>query len=300
MNYKKIVWGAILIITGLIILLSNLNIIQISWRSFFAIWPIIFVFIGISLLPVKESIKVLLAIVTIAVSVVIMMTYHARYSCDYEYIDGQELFTPEGIEGMEEPFDSTITQASLDLEAAAGAFVIGANTENLFSFKSLDEQSGFSVLTNKKDSHALVEVSLNNNKLLEGRKNKTAIELNPSIVWNIDIEAGASSVDADLSALKIKNFELEGGACSATLKFGMLQAFTDVSIDAAASSITLYIPKQVACEILNETILTDNGFEGFTKIKRGHWRSVDYKENAANIIRIEIEAAVASINVIRY
>jgi hypothetical protein len=302
MNYKKVVWGAILIISGLIILLSNLGLIQITWRSFFAIWPIIFVFIGISLLPVKEYIKIALAIATIAAGVVIMMTYQGKFVPDSDALEKerQEIRSHEGLDGMEEPFDSTIIQATLDLEASAGTFLLGGNTGKLFSYKNLGEHSAFTVLTHKNDSHAVVDVKLESDKLIESGKNKAAIELNPSIVWNIGFDAGAASVEADFSNLRIKNLHLDGGACSATLKFGMQEAVANISIDAAASSITIYVPREVSCEVHNETILTDNGYEGFTRIKRGHWKSENYTENAAKIIRIEIEAAVASVNVIRY
>ncbi|HSW68012.1 MAG TPA: DUF5668 domain-containing protein, partial [Bacteroidales bacterium] len=66
MNYKKIFWGVTFIVFGLAVILRNLGFIHFEWYQFWRLWPILLVLWGISMLPVKGFIKLIISFVVIA------------------------------------------------------------------------------------------------------------------------------------------------------------------------------------------------------------------------------------------
>lgn len=63
MKYKHLFWGLILIATGMLFILNNLGFIHFSWFSFWKLWPVILLFWGITILPIKDIIKYILLII---------------------------------------------------------------------------------------------------------------------------------------------------------------------------------------------------------------------------------------------
>ena len=302
MQYKKVQWGAILIVSGVIILLNNIGIISIGWRSIFALWPLIFVFWGISILPAKEYVKIILGILSIGVGLFLLFNYPGVSEKHLEYIyENETEVISETPYDLTEPMDSGITTASLSLDAAAGNYFLNTDSLNLFKFNSQKSRESFSVTCKKTNSNAAFQINTNTgSRILSASNNHSSILLNSYPIWDVDIDAGAALIDADFSSVKVKSFSLDGGACTATLRFGLTNGLTSIKIDAGAASITIYVPKKASCEINNDAVLTDKQFSGFTRIKSGLWRSTDYNGSSLNRINIEIDAAVTSVSIIRY
>lgn len=73
MKKSGVIWGIMLILLGTVILLRSFGILYFSWWSLWKIWPLIFVFIGISILPAKGWVKSLLYTLTVAAGIGLMV-----------------------------------------------------------------------------------------------------------------------------------------------------------------------------------------------------------------------------------
>jgi hypothetical protein len=72
MKFKKVIWGILLIFFGTIILLSNMHVLTISWNKALNLWPLLIVLWGVSILPLKDPIKTILALLTLGLGVYLL------------------------------------------------------------------------------------------------------------------------------------------------------------------------------------------------------------------------------------
>lgn len=114
---------------------------------------------------------------------------------------------------------------------------------------------------------------------------------------NIDI--GAAALELDLRSFKVKEITIDGGASEIELKIGNNIKRTDVMINAGAASIEIKIPVECACEVETSTILSSHDFKGFNKIKKGLYQTDNFSDSA-NQIFIDVDAAVSSLEIVRY
>lgn len=71
MKNKNLFLGIILLFVGIVALLGSLDILEFSWRVVWRLWPMLLIFIGIIVLPVKDWLKLVLLLVSLAASVLL-------------------------------------------------------------------------------------------------------------------------------------------------------------------------------------------------------------------------------------
>jgi uncharacterized membrane protein len=306
MKTKNIIWGLILVLIGVLFILKNLDIIYFSWYSLWKLWPLLLVMIGVTILPVKDSIKVVLAIVVLiaaAFFVVYLPDFQVRNndkSINNSQDNSSNQDTREIDQRIFEVYDSVITEAYLKFDAAAGDFTIDQPTDELFEFEKDGNLGRYTYSI--KDLGVKREISI---ELEEGRiirtdlKNKVSIKLNPNPVWDIKVEVGAANIQLDLSSFKIQKLDIDGGASSIDIRLGTLQADSKIKINSGASSITIKVPQEFACEVNTSTVLSSKELKGFDKVGSGTYVTPGFSDKTKNIV-IDVEAAVSSLNVERY
>ena len=140
MKTKNIIWGLILVLIGILFILKNLGIIYFSWYSLWRLWPMLLVLIGVTILPVKDGVKVVLIIIVLVATAIFLISYP-----DFNWKDKRSINNSrEKIDKNEpleidqrifEAYDSTINEANLQFDAAAGNFRIDQSTGELFEFE---------------------------------------------------------------------------------------------------------------------------------------------------------------------
>ena len=73
MNSRTLFIGIILLFVGVVTLLTTLDVITVSWRIIWRLWPMLLIFIGIAILPLKDWLKAVLMLVALALGVLL---YH--------------------------------------------------------------------------------------------------------------------------------------------------------------------------------------------------------------------------------
>jgi hypothetical protein len=308
MKAKNIIWGLLLVFIGTLFILKNFDVIYFNWHSVFRLWPFIFVFIGISILPIKSGIKIILAIVALAVAAIILVAYPGTSSSwgprwwfhsDRDRTERWDDFT-EVDQTIVEPFDSTITQATFNFDAAAGTFRIDQSTGELFEFNRRGGFGKYHYSIQDMGDSRVIKIDFDGAGV--GRTkitNDVDIKLNPLTAWNLNIDVGAASMDLDLTDLIISKVSIDGGASSIDLRLGDKSNDQEVDIESGASSITIEVPEDFACEVRYSTVLSSKSLDGFNKVSDGTYVTDNFSSSSSNIL-IKIDAAVSSLTVRRY
>lgn len=304
MKYSKIIWGIVLVLFGVLVLLRNLGLPGISASAVLRLWPLIFIFWGISLLPVKEIVKVILSLVFLFGGIAISIStdskndYHFFFdnNCTRDKSESDTYYNKI----LSEPFISDITEAHLDFDAAAGKFVLQGTTENIFTLDNSKNIGTYNIQSKIEKNEQFIDIDLK--KILNyenNNKHSSHLKLNSTPVWTLNFDVGAADMELDLKPFKINQLEIDCGAASISITLGNEIKMTNVHIDAGAASVNINIPATSGCEIKSNSILSDTHFEGFTKIERGLHRTPGF-EQASNKIIINANMAVSGFNVIKY
>jgi hypothetical protein len=106
-------------------------------------------------------------------------------------------------------------------------------------------------------------------------------------------------MDLDLTDFVIRKVNIDGGASSIDLRLGKRSDMVEVDIESGASSITIDIPDEFACEVRTSTVLSSKSLDGFNKVGSGNYITENFSSEARNIL-INIDAAVSSLTINRY
>jgi hypothetical protein len=308
MKNRTIFWGVILIIIGILFILKNFNVFIFSWFDILHLWPVLLILIGISLLPIKNTAKLILSVVALVLTVIILAYSpgywrdHAifRFPCErwvnhekWDYDDWSE-------QHINEPYSENIQQAKLVFDAAAGTFKVKDVTSDLIEFQQEGNLGTYEFKSIDVDDRKVIKIGLKGTKIRRGTiKNRVFLKLNTNPVWDLEFNVGAAKLEMDLSPFKINSLDIDGGAASIEVRLGDLADNTEINIDAGASSIVIKIPENVACEINTDTFLSTKDLKGFNKIGKNTYISENFADCDKNI-NIEIDAAVSSLKIIRY
>jgi hypothetical protein len=306
MKKGEIFWGILLLTLGVLFLFRNLDIFNFSIRSFLRLWPLIFVFWGIAVLPVKQGIKFILYGLAVLLGILILALtpqhdyrwFEWRSDSDYEYRDNDESEEYYNQEDFSDLYDSAVTHARLNLNAAAGKFYIQDPTGKLFALNNEGNSEPYTINTNLNDSSAVIYVKHKKKVKSRDLNNLARLSLNPGPVWDLNVNVGAAELKIDVTPFKVERVDIDGGASKIELKLGSKNKSTKVYIHAGASGIAIEVPYESACELRTKTVLSARDIDGFNKISAGIYQTSNFSDSVNQII-IEIEAAVSSLEVKR-
>lgn len=306
MSYKKIFWGVLLVIIGALFILKNTGVIDFSWHIVRYLWPVILVLWGITMLPLKDWVKVAASIGVILISFFSVQTYlhnHPEkngWNFGWNNNNGQGNTNQIISQNLVEKYDNTIQHAKLTLEVGAGDFTLQDTTSNLVELKSEESTASYSMETMRTDSLCEVEVKMNDGNLKNGNyTNSMNLYLNLMPIWDLDLNVGAAEVNFDLSKYKTREVNISGGAANIDVKLGALLPESKVDVSTGMADVTLEVPENAGVEIYSNTVMSSHDFDGFEKIDKQHYRSPGF-EKTLHRISINLSAGMASIDVKRY
>lgn len=306
MKASHIFWGLLLIGLGLLIFINNFTTIFMDWASIWKLWPLTIVLIGLSILVKhqygKSAIAGLAAIILALAIFASFKTATHFFSNDINIDFGDSANHEYGTTEFSEEYDSTSTYATLNFDAGAGTFSIKDTTYNLINALTEGHLNNYKLKRLDSDTSSIVNFDMGDKAIFrfgKDYKNKVDIALNSRPVWDMSFDVGAASMDFDLTEFKTKNIDVDMGAASIKIKLGSLSPETKLTIDAGASDINIYVPKESGCKITTDGALSSKHFNEFEKINSDHFETANFSE-AANKIYIEIDSGVSSISVDRY
>jgi len=257
-------WGVILLLIGLLLLLSNLDIVSVNLWS--AIWAVVLIVVGVGIL--------------------------------WGIVFGPSTAEDEEVAIPLEGAGSArirVKHAVGRLRASGGA-TQGMLLEGTFS-------GGLDYRTQRKGDEVDVEMSLPRFPYMLapwnwGREGLGwTFELNRGIPLSLALETGASDARLDLSELQVSDLRLETGASSTQVTLPAHAGHTRVRVEAGAASVSLRVPPDVAARMRFQGALAsiDVDRDRFPRTG-GVYQSPDY-DTAENRVDMEIEAGVGSLRV---
>jgi hypothetical protein len=308
MSYRKIFWGLLLVMIGVLFILKNTGVLFFSWSTMWHLWPVILILWGISIIPIKDWIKLVLSVLTVIITFFVVQQYGPKvdHKWNFEWNDDNNRDNNDENNSttynnvMSEDFDSLTKFAELKLNIGVGKFQIKDTTNMLIEVKHDNDNANYSMTAKAEDSLTVIDISLDKGEFNNGNiKNNVDMKLNPNPVWDLDLNVGAAEVDFDLSGFKTRNLKIQGGASDIDLKLGAALPLSDVKIEAGAASIIVRVPESAGCEIISNTFLASKDFKGFTKIGKQQYQTSNYA-TSTNKIKIDLQAGVARVDVVRY
>jgi len=73
MKSKNIFWGILLIAIGILWILKSLEVVTFNWWVFLKLWPLILIWMGIKVIPMKEIWKLTLNILVLFIGITLLL-----------------------------------------------------------------------------------------------------------------------------------------------------------------------------------------------------------------------------------
>ena len=324
MKNDKLIPGMILVMIGAIFLLNNFGYIHFHWRNLIFMWPIFLVIGGVNLVfahnrsPWATILKI--SVVIGGFALILFGNFNNRgwwshatwhVNSDSDDNDGDDNDSDNGkvVKGSSsgeftQPYDASIKVARLNISGGANTFRLNDTTNDLFKADTKQFHGRYELLGHKEDSIYVMDFSMKNNKGnwswgSNNENNIADLALNTKPEWEINVQAGATDLNFDLSKYKLRELKLSGGAGQFVVKVGQPLESTNINVSTGASDVTIEVPENAACQIQSDTGLSSNTFDGFTKNGDGDYETTNF-DAAKNKMYIHISGGVSDFKVHKY
>jgi len=305
MNIGRFLSGLIILAIGVLILLTNFNLIEsFDFYQLLKYWPVVLVIIGLSILfkllpkPLEALLNILLALGIVAgLAYVIFnaVNNQSSFSADSSYT--KEVAEPINEEAQSARIEINAGAADIDIEGGSTLLVEGT-VENIFGSTSISRQYNENQKTDEIKINQFSQNFLNN--FGRSRRNVWDLTISQEIQTNLAVSSGASKLDIDLSDTNVNNLEIDAGASTINTDLSTNSANLTSVIKAGASTITLKISKDTGLEIVLNAGLTTNNFEKQGLLKNDKTYKTENFENSTKKIRLTIDAGASTVNLERY
>lgn len=313
MKSRNLFLGIIILFVGVVALLASLDVITFSWSVALRLWPMLFIFLGVAILPINNYLKTGLSVLMLGLSCLlyhyeaknhpesfaftkIVNNFKSDIWSDDDENDGNVPFVQE----FSEPFGA-YSHATLNVDFGAGEFEIKKPCAELVKVNSHNDFAKYSMLVERDDECANVYVSEENNGKHKRNKvnNELDIALSDVPLWTVNIETGAADCDFDFSPYKVEKLNIEAGVCDMDIRLGNRGCDTELIVESGVSDINIEIPASMDCKIYVDSAITSKDFKGFEKVEKGVWQASG-DGSSEHAIVIKLDCGVSDIDVERY
>ncbi|TAL70828.1 MAG: hypothetical protein EPN82_00560 [Bacteroidetes bacterium] len=307
---SSIFWGVFLISLGLFFLMNEFNLWNYDLSVIQYFWPLLLVIWGISILKIPGIVKKILAslaAILLALFIMSLVTHHWSCNVNHSIVsifddDGSEIPDDSVKYGkvLNYPYDSLCKAVTLNFDAGAGSFKIKDTCSDIMEVFSYSKLGDFQLNNTGTRENMILNLDMSIDKFWKKNKmkRKAVISLNPIVIWDLNLDIGASNFECDLTNYKMKTLNVDGGASNIEIKLGDIYDTTDVNIDVGASNIEISIPSTSACRIITSTGLSKKDFSGFNKNEDNY--TTENFNKSKKIIYLNLSGGVSSFEVNRY
>lgn len=300
MKTSNIVIGGVFILIGLIILLTNLDVVNINWRFVWQLWPALLVLIGLrSIFQGTGGLVISLLFTAAIIGGILYAGARIGEFSPQEIIQS----TAEGNRQLfNVDYSNQIKTASLSIESGAGTFRIGSTDELLLQGEARSTIGEYKLTQQINNDDADLRFKLDNPGFNIGfgrQRHEFSVNLHTQPAWRIEANLGAAQGNLDFSALQTEQIDLKAGAADINMKLGDRSIESQVTVETGASSITVQVPRNAGVQIATESGLSGKDFNGFTDTGDGTYRTSNF-DSAEKKIFLTLRGGVSSFKVERY
>ena len=249
-------FGLLLVALGVVLLLQNLDVIDWDlWTEIWRFWPVLLVAIGANLILGRRL--PWLTTMIVAVLLTGSMLGAALLA---------ESDASVRVDRIEEPLLST-RSLYLGMGFGAGSLVIDSlprGSSNLVEGWFEAACGSASTSLKRYDGTAALDIDVSGESFFPcGWGRDWRVSLSPVPEVTMDLGTGASSIDLDLTDLRVTSLYVAAGATDLDIRMPARAGDVEVVIDAGAADIDLWIPSGVEAYIVN-----DSGISSFKVSRR--------------------------------
>ncbi len=313
-NQTSFFFGLFLILFGSVYLMKNFGWIDVSISDAVHLWPLLLIAWGFSYIPMKENLRfvlnTLLLILFFGMWITIdhsggifskkfIMTWNDQKLDIHTQDDEFDSEAKEFYFKSEKPDD--VTEGEVVLSVPASSLEMEEKTDLLYELVAenipYDLESKMSVTGNRariefKIPEGFTSTRLNTDSFME-------LKLNPDVVWEMKLKAGASDLDLELKDFKVKKLEISSGAAEMDIVLGDKYSETVLEFTSGASSVDLYVPQTAGVQVELTNVLGNSDLKGLKKIKKGLYQSENFNE-ADQKIYVNFQSAMSDFELERY
>ncbi len=289
----RFVLGLFVILIGLLYLFRTLGWADISLKINIArLWPLFIILIGLWLIPRRSgflsvAMKFLVAISTVVILVLAVLTGNISRHDDRE--------APNRLIAVAR--DPNVSEAHLAIKTGAGRLALGAGGELLVSGEFESRGSDLQISDNVYGMRQ--EVELRGDSLWRDfgmRPHVLNLKVNPEIPLALEVDAGASKMDLDLSDVLLRSLDIDTGASDLDLVLGDKSPYADININAGASSVKILLPQGSGVRMRLDSGVSAKHIEGLRESSPGVYVSENY-EGAYSKIDLNIAIGISNLDV---
>ena len=268
MKRSGLIWGAVLIILGILLLVDNLGLLDaLGINLWGVIWPLLLILFGVW---------------------VLWGAFGGRRALESE----QVIIPLEGASQAEVRFNHGAGRLAIAAGASAGNLV-----EGTFS-------GGVDLKTSRAGDTLKVDLSVPPGRMWFFPFNwgqrygyEWTVGLSRDVRLNLDLRTGANEARLDLSDLQVTDLRLQTGASSTELTLPANAGYTRAEVKSGAASVSITVPPTVAARIQARGGLADFNWDRQRFTRSGDvYQSPDY-ETAANKVEISVETGVGAVKI---
>ena len=302
MKTGKLFWGVFLTSLGLLFISTKFDLICLDWSFVWNLWPLIFVFWGLLVMFKQPIVKpIISSLFGLFVALFIFGAINSlfmEFDFEFDKDTNYSTYTDSFMEDM----DDSVTHARLTFSSGAGAFSIDGVTDKLIEGHSRGWFSNYDVYTNIEDNTAYVDVHLHEkNFKFFGKKikNRINMELNPKLIWDMELNFGAAHGKFDLTPFNVRDIRIGTGAATVEVKLGDKADVTDLTAEMGVASLEILLPRSVGCKLTGDTFMVSRNTPGFTKKGNDTYYSNNYSETTKKV-NVYINSGVSSFSIKYY
>ncbi|NLJ90740.1 MAG: hypothetical protein GX323_07550 [Clostridiales bacterium] len=279
--------GLFLIVIGLLLLLFNLGYINFNvFTSFFDLWPLLLIAIGINIIFKNNRI---VSYITWGLFFVIIIAYGIFTQDNSNTMIG---FNSVAVEKFSET-----KYGNLNLGIGASKIIMDSTDKDLISADLRGRPLDFNERYKNNNEIAIIDFQSRKFNIRGQEKHKAVYDfyLNKDVIWDINFDLGAVSCEINLEDIPVKNIDLDSGASDLTFILGNKHDL-NFEIDTGASNINIVIPKDVGLKIDIDSALSNSNIKDMNLIKRGDYYISQNYDNASIRINLDIDMGLGNIN----
>lgn len=285
---KNITLGVIIILIGILWLLSNLNVFSFSIGSFLlalrSLWPLILIGIGLSILLRENALLRSIVWLLIFLAVLLYGIFGISNGPNSENHNYNLTKKNETVQGQ------------LNLNFGAGEIRLSSTTENLIELKSNIPAIRYNHRLEDNDRQVVVDISKQEYAFNTKFDHMYCfLELHEDVAWKMDLKLGAAKADLNLTDLIVSELDLDVGAADLKLSLGDKSNLGEVKINAGASNLEIYLPKNAGLRIKLESALSSNNIESLGLIKKDDYLESPDFENKTNKYILTVKMGVGNL-----
>jgi len=308
-------WGTLIILIGVAWLGINLGYFDSNvWYELFRLWPVLLIIWGLNILVRRTPLQFLVYVTPLILVAAFIWVLAGKPMSFTPSPSGPKLvWTEPSSRSSSElteyhyvlPREEGVEELSADVDAGAAEVTIDTLGEESGSLAEVD------YLTSRGEPDVKMKVDGETAYLDVPSRARTRVgapiadveemqvRLAATLPLHLQLNAGASAVEADLRRSVLRSLELNGGAAAMEV---MLPEAGDsgyrVGISAGAASLKLRLPQDTPVYLKSTSALSATNFGESGLLRReGHWESPNYDPERP-CASIELEGALSSISLV--